>query len=63
MFHESNPDSVGLNHETVDSHHENQGTQPSEDCVVDIIAVVVVVVVTISPISHQTRVCQGSDTN
>ena len=35
----------------------------SEDYVVDIVAVIVVVVVTVSPVSHQTRVCQGSDIN
>ena len=36
---------------------------PSEDWVVDVITAVIVVVVTISLVSHQTRVSQGSDTN
>ena len=36
---------------------------PSEDWVVDVVTVIIVVVVTISPISHKTRVSQGSDTN
>ena len=35
----------------------------NKDWVVDVITAVIVVVVTISPISHHTRVCQGSDTN
>ena len=36
---------------------------PSEDCVVNVVAIVIVVVVTVSPVSHQTKVCQDSDTN
>ena len=36
---------------------------PSEDYVVDVVAAIVVMVVTVSPISYQTRVCQGSNTN
>ena len=36
---------------------------PSEDWVVDVVTTVIVVVVTVSPVSHQTRVSQGSDTN
>ena len=36
---------------------------PSEDWVVDVVIAVIVVVVTVSPISHQTRVSQGSNTN
>ena len=36
---------------------------PSEDWVVDVITAVIVVVVIVSPVSHQTRVSQGSDTN
>ena len=34
---------------------------PSKDCVFNIVAAIVVVVVTISLVSHQTKVCQGSD--
>ena len=36
---------------------------PSKDWVVDVVTAVIVVVVTVSPVSHQTRVSQGSDTN
>ena len=36
---------------------------PSEDYVVDVVIAIIVVVVTVSLISYQTRVCQGSDTN
>ena len=36
---------------------------PSEDWVVDVVIAVIVVVVTVSLVSHQTRVSQGSDTN
>ena len=36
---------------------------PSEDWVVDDVTAVIVVVVTVSPVSHQTRVSQNSDTN
>ena len=36
---------------------------PSEDWAVDVITAVIVVVVIVSPVSHQTRVSQGSDTN
>jgi len=36
---------------------------PSEDCVVNVVAIVIVVVVTVSLVSHQTKVCQDSDTN
>ena len=36
---------------------------PSEDWVVDVVTAVIVMVVTVSPVSHQTKVSQGSDTN
>ena len=36
---------------------------PSEDWVVDVVIAVIVMVVTVSLVSHQTRVSQGSDTN
>ena len=36
---------------------------PSKDWVVNVIITVIVVVVIVSPVSHQTRVCQSSDTN
>ena len=36
---------------------------PNEDWVVDVITAVIVLVVTVSPVSHQTRVCQGSNIN
>ena len=37
--------------------------KPSEDWVVDVITAIIVVVVTVSPVSHQTRVSLSSDTN
>ena len=36
---------------------------PIEDWFVDVITAIIVVVVTVSPVSHHTRVSQGSDTN
>ena len=36
---------------------------PSEDWVIDIVTAIIVVVVTVSLVSHQTKVCQDFDTN
>ena len=36
---------------------------PSEDWAVDVVTAIIVVVVIVSPVSHQTKVSQGSDTN
>ena len=47
MLLESGPESIGLNHKTVDFITKIKELNPSEDWVVDVVTAVIVVVVTV----------------